>query len=126
MKIWEISREEGKTYVAIGEFDGTSVKYIVRADSVGNLRCEDMLKIEEKLALNRILEMEFEEIIDWSKIPVDTKVLVSHNGESWYKKHFKEFKNNSYVCFSLGQTSWTVDDDTNQIYEWEYCKLTEE
>ena len=121
MKIWEINREEGRTYTATGEFDGTSVRYVLRADSVGNLRCEDMSKIEENLALNRILEMEFEEVVDWSEVPVDTKVLVSNDGECWDKGYFKQYKNGVFCCFSDGRTSWT------SIFnkEYKYCKLVE-
>ena len=121
MKIWEINREEGRTYTATGEFDGTSVMYVLRADSVGNLRCEDMSKIEENLALNMILEMEFEEVVDWSEVPVDTKVLVSNDGERWDKAYFKQYKDGIFYCFSDGRTSWT------SIFskEYKYCKLAE-
>ena len=123
MKIWELNREEGRTYTAIGEFDGTSVEYVVKADSVGNLRCKDMSKIEEKLALNRILEMEFEEVIDWNKIPVDTKVLVNNdNGVVWDKRYFKEYKDGFFIVFSDGKTSWTGSYTTM----YKVCKLAKE
>lgn len=121
MKVWEINREEGKVYMATGEFDGTSVKHRVIADSVGNLRCFDGYKIEETLALSRILELEFEEIVDWNKVPVDTKVLVSDDGERWDKGYFKQYKDGVFYCFSDGRTSWTSI--FNKGYK--YCKLAE-
>ena len=121
MKIWEINREEGRLYVANGEFDGTSVKYVVKADSVGNLRCVNMSKIEENLALNRILELEFEEVVDWSEITVDTRVLVSNDNKRWEKAYFKEHKDGVFYCFSDGRTSWTSI--FNKGYK--YCKLAE-
>ena len=36
--------------------------------------------IEDNLTLDEILQMDFEEIVDWSKVPVDTKILVSDDG----------------------------------------------
>ena len=122
MKIWEISREEGKTYKATGEFDGTSVSYTVEVDTVGNLLCYDKLRIENKLSLNKILEMEFEEIVDWHKIPVDTKVLVSDDGESWYKEYFSHTLNTMFYTFD-GGTSWNNKENT---IGWSYCKLAED
>ena len=38
--------------------------------------------------VSQIAKMEFEEVIDWSKVPVDTKVLVSRNGKDWYRRYF--------------------------------------
>ena len=122
MKIWELNREEGRTYTAIGEFDGTAVEYVVKADSVGNLRCKDMSKIEENLALNRILEMEFEEVVDWSEVPVDTKVLVSDNNLDWHKRYFSEYIDCGVYAFADGKTSWNMTD----VNMWRYCKLAED
>ena len=126
MKIWEINLEEGRQYRVVGESDKCFKEKVFTADRFGELNTQDNRAISKLGTLQELLALEFEEVVDWHKIPVDTKVLVSHNGESWCKRHFKLFKNNSYVCFSAGQTSWTVDDDTIQICEWEYCKLAEE
>lgn len=66
---------------------------------------------------------EYEEpTVDWSKVPVDTKVLVSDDGEEWHKQHFAKRKRDGFYTWYDGATSWTTD----LIEAWEYAKLAEE
>lgn len=58
--------------------------------------------------------------------PVDTKVLVSNDGEEWVKRYFSHFRKSKYeikpyICFESGTTSWTV----SGFSDWRYCKLWE-
>jgi hypothetical protein len=65
--------------------------------------------------------------IDWSKIPVDTKVLVKNdeNGE-WNKRYFAGFINGEVTTFSNGMTSWSTSRPNNPILvSWKYAKLVE-
>lgn len=68
-------------------------------------------------------------IIDWVNVPVDTKVLVSDDGEKWERRYFKCYdkENNRYkrVCFADGRTSWSNKDNHEGI-GWKYCKLAED
>ena len=75
--------------------------------------------------VSEIVNMEFEEVIDWSKIPVDTKMLVSKDNEIWHKRYFAEYKDGKVYCFSFGASSFSVDRDS-YISAWEYVKLYEE
>ena len=55
---------------------------------------------------------------------VDTKVLVSNDGEEWFKRYFSHFHKddlNPYVCFECGFTSWNA----RGFSHWRYCKLWE-
>lgn len=57
--------------------------------------------------------------------PIDTKVLVSSDGNLWQKRYFSHFSNDKrkpYACLFNGATSW-VDTST---FNWEYCKLWSE
>lgn len=66
--------------------------------------------------------------IDWSKVPVDTKVLVknSENG-GWEKRHFAGFINGEVATFSNGMTSWSTLRPNNPILvSWKYAKLVPE
>lgn len=37
--------------------------------------------------------------VDWSKVPVDTKILVRDSEDGrWEKRHFARYKNNIVVC----------------------------
>ena len=63
--------------------------------------------------------------VDWSKIPVDTKVLVSNskNGE-WDKRYFAKFENGKVFTFTNGATSWSTSRPNNLIVvSWKYAKL---
>lgn len=61
--------------------------------------------------------------IDWTKVPVDTKVLVrdSKDGE-WYKRYFAEYEDGRFYVFNNGGTSWSISGKTS----WGECKLAEE
>lgn len=63
--------------------------------------------------------------VDWSKVPVDTPILVSRDGDGWYKNHFAKFENGEVYAWSFGCTSWTVPRE-NYITRWEYAELAEE
>ena len=62
---------------------------------------------------------------DWSKVPVDTPVLVSDDGTNWVHRHFAKVTNTGAICvFSGGATSWSAD-TTNPITWYKYAKLAE-
>lgn len=59
---------------------------------------------------------------DWSKVEVDTPILVrnSETGD-WRKRYFAKFKDGKVYAWFYGKTSWTSD----EIFGWEYAKLAE-
>ena len=60
--------------------------------------------------------------VDWSKVPVDTKVLVMNEGNKyWRKRHFKKYEAGKYYTFNDGKTSFT---NTSNMY-WNKCVLYE-
>lgn len=66
--------------------------------------------------------------IDWTKVPIDTKVLVrdSENHE-WEPRHFAGFSRGltePFKAFDNGRTRWT--NDGCPLIFWRYCKLAEE
>lgn len=69
------------------------------------------------------------EVVDWENVPVDTKVLVSDNNESWEKRYFKRYAKEKgeykYICFADGCTLWSGGDECNGV-GWKYCKLAED
>ena len=60
---------------------------------------------------------------DWSKVPVDTKVLVLDYKGDWHKMYFAEYKDGQVWTFADGRTSWSSD---NTLIAWESVKLAEE
>ena len=68
------------------------------------------------------LEEEYQEqVVDWSKVAVDTPILVSTNGQDWIHRHFAEYRDGRVYAFDGGVTSWTSNISTG----WEYAKLAE-
>lgn len=62
---------------------------------------------------------------DWSKVEVDTPILVreSINGE-WQKRHFAKYEDGVVYAWSGGYTSWTTT-YANTMMAWKYAKLAE-
>ena len=63
--------------------------------------------------------------IDWSKVPIDTKVLVKGSYDvAWRKRYFAGLdENNIPLAFNNGCTSWSCKNSTTR---WSCIKLAEE
>ena len=60
--------------------------------------------------------------VDWSKVEVDTPILVrDYEGQEWARKYFAKYENKTIYAWDSGRTSWTGDGVT----EWKYAKLAE-
>ena len=60
--------------------------------------------------------------IDWSKVAVDTPILVTYSGiHSWVKRHFAKYENGRVYAWINGTTSWSGDRCT----PWKLAKLPE-
>lgn len=63
--------------------------------------------------------------IDWTKIPVDTPVLVKdYQDHNWHKRYFAKYENGKVYTWDLGNTSRSID-NTNHITNWKYAKLAD-
>ena len=74
---------------------------------------------------SQLIRMEFEEVVDWSWVPVDTKVLVSDDGKDWNRRHFAKYEDGKVYCFDSGATSFSAD-IISDVVEWKYAKLYQE
>lgn len=64
-------------------------------------------------------------IVDWSKVKVDTPVLVRDFEEmKWGKRYFAFFKDGKVYTWDGGVTSWTCE-NPNCVMSWKYAKLAE-
>jgi hypothetical protein len=64
-------------------------------------------------------------IVDWSKVPVDTPVLVRSCKESeWRKRYFAFYKAGKVHTWDSGATSWSKERIENTSW-WNYVKLAE-
>lgn len=76
--------------------------------------------------IKKWLQEEYKEpVIDWAKVPVDTKILVRNDeNEQWFPRYFAEYdiETNHVFAWYAGRTSWTE----TETMEWRFAKLAEE
>lgn len=70
------------------------------------------------------LQSEHVEQVDWSKVEVDTPILVSEDAKGWNKRYFAKFTNGIVYAWMGGATSWTADNEYD-VNPWKYAKLAE-
>ena len=129
MNIKEVLKEEniGKEY-KIGE----RIYEVVKSSS-GLLLLKNVKSygyIEYEMYIFDIINGEFEEYLDWSKVQVDTKILVSEDGKDWYRRYFAKYENGFIYAFPDGLSSFTAcykpECGYRRVCGWKYAKLYEE
>ena len=61
--------------------------------------------------------------VNWSKVPVDTPILVKHReDEKWRKRYFATYEDGIVYAWGAGGTSWSAD---GIRCNWKYAKLAE-
>lgn len=68
------------------------------------------------------------EEIDWSKIPVDTEVLVRNSqDQEWECRYFAKYENGKIYTFVYGATSWSSwgIGEPSSVIPWDEAKLVE-
>lgn len=64
-------------------------------------------------------------IVDWSKVAVDTPILVREmDGCPWKKRYFAFFDGRIVQAWKYGATSWSIVDKRDTI-SWPYAKLAQ-
>ena len=82
--------------------------------------CEGIEMVNPDKALEIV--MEYEPKVDWSKVEVDTKVLVRDSKEAnWKHRYFSKYEDGIIYAWNDGRTSFTSD--YSEMTEWEYAKL---
>lgn len=128
MKAWEICKEENVD-CKYKDSNGQEwkVKKLVFNSTYYDLQDRYGEPISKKYYLSTIAELDFEEVIDWSKVAVDTKIMVADydsDGEvvAWRERHFAKYENGEVYAWVDGKTSFTTKHDT----KWNYVKLYKE
>lgn len=63
--------------------------------------------------------------IDWSKVPVDTPILVRDNiTQRWLHRHFAKYENGKVFAWVDGLTSWSTGDTI--CVNWKCARLCED
>ena len=106
------------------------MKYIIELDEIPNTglykaRGANTLVFDRK-GIEKILKPYKEETeIDWSKVAVDTPILVKdfENNSGWLKRYFAKFENGKVYAWRDGRTSWSSNGNTDV---WKCAALAEE
>lgn len=100
----------------------------VRCGSASCKRClfrDSCGKTERKKKIIDWLNAEYQEHpVDWSGVPIDTPVLVSSDGEIWYRRHFAGMRDGKPETYDLGATSWSTE--FQHTCTWKKVKLAED
>ena len=75
------------------------------------MKCGNMC-IECRTLVYIWLNKEYKEPeVDWSKVKVDTPILVkSSAGDIWFKRHFAKFEDETVYAWDDGRTSFTTEE----------------
>ena len=108
----------------IREYKGKDFcKDIVQTHILKEISCRDIRCGRcHTLQLLWMLEEYKEPETDWSKVAVDTPILVrqTEDGE-WTRRHFAKYENGKVYAWKDAYTSWTGD----FVTPWELAKLAE-
>lgn len=124
MKNYEKYADEIKGYKDLNFCKAFVFPYILKSDSCGDIGCHKCRMLQMMWLLEDYEEPKEPEV-DWSKVKVDTPILVkdSKNG-MWMRSHFAKYENETVYAWSDGCTSWTLYDHT-YVTPWNYAKLVE-
>ena len=101
-------------------------KATVKPYDCGDLKCADCIVCNEQQLMKWSEQEYVEPAVDWSKVPVDTKILVRDStSDLWLKKYFARYEGNRVYTWKHGTTSYSSD-GYNDVTYWKFAKLAEE
>ena len=118
MKNYEKYANEIKEYKGANFCKDFVMPNILKSENCGGLACGACYMLQTIWLLEEYEEPE----VDWSKVEVDTPILVRDGeDEEWNKQHFAECDGKVVCAWRGGKTSWTED----CVMGWKYAKLAE-
>ena len=118
MKNYEKYADEMKKYEG-GDFcKDFIIPNVLISDDCGNMSCD----VCRMLQMIWLFEEHKEPETDWSKVEVDTQILVRNpKDEEWMRRYFAKYEDGPIYAWCDGCPSWTA----YGLTEWEYAKLAE-
>lgn len=99
------------------------IPHILKKDSCADISCEHC-HILQMIWLLEECEETKEPETDWSKVEVDTPILVRNDDyatTSWLRRYFAEYDDGVVYAWNCGCTSWSE----TVMTAWKYAKLAE-
>ena len=120
MKNYERYKDEIKEYKGDNFCKDFVMPNILKSEGCGGLACTACYMRQTIWLLEDYEEPE----VDWSKVEVDTPILVRNDDDattSWIRRYFAEYDDGVVCAWRAGKTSWTED----CVMGWKYAKLAE-
>ena len=123
MKNYEKYADEIREYKGEAFCNDFVQPYILKQDDCAGMDCDQC----SMLKLIWLLEEYEEPKVDWSKVEVDTPILVRINEDKeWERRYFAKYENGVVYAWNSGCTSWTTHCMTACMTPWKYAKLAED
>ena len=124
MKNYEKYADEIKGYKGLDFCGDIVIPYVLKSEDCGDITCNRCYILQMLWLLEEYEEPEEPEEpkTDWSKVEVDTPILVRDDEyEEWLKRHFVKYEGGAVYAWNSGRTSWTE----HRMNTWNYAKLAE-
>ena len=118
MKNYEKYADEIKGYKGLNFCGDVVLPHVLKSEDCGDITCNRCYMLQMIWLMEEYEEPE----TDWSKVNVDTPILVRQGKTGgWLERHFAKYENGNVYAWVDGQTSWTGADKI----KWKYAKLAE-
>ena len=122
MKNYEKYAEEIRGYKGDNFCGDFILPNILKSDYCADMFCGKCYMLQMLWLLEDYEEPKKPEI-DWSKVEVDTPVLVKdRENDEWKKRHFAKYEHGHVYVWNNGSTSWSAC----RMYDYKYAKLPED
>ena len=120
MKNYEKYADEIREYKADELCDEFIIPHILKKESCAGIPCRTCSMLQMLWLLEDYKEPE----VDWSKVAVDTPILVRNDErDNWTKRYFAKYEHSEVFVWAGGRTSWTGNIHLTTMYK--YAKLSE-
>ena len=119
MKNYEKYADEIKNFGCDKSFCDEFIRpHILKSSDCSGMNCAACRMLQMAWLLEEYKEPE----VDWSKVEVDTPILVRVNEDvEWLQRYFAKYENGIVYAWDFGRTSWN---ETTMI-RWDYAKLAD-
>ena len=122
MKNYEKYADEIKEYIGFSFCRDFVKPHILKSKGCANTNC-DQCKMLQTIWLMEEYEEPQELEVDWSKVKVDTPILVRHSEKAeWIRRYFAKYENGLVYAWDNGHTS---NESSCMVY-YKYAKLPED